>query len=73
VPNGSTADGAKLQLWDCNGSAAQKWVYSGANDIVNPQANKCVDATGQSSADLTRLQLWTCSGNANQKWTAPRA
>jgi hypothetical protein len=39
------------------------------NDIVNPQANKCLDVTGNSSANGTRLQIWTCSGGANQKWT----
>ncbi|MEH0829770.1 RICIN domain-containing protein, partial [Micromonospora sp. CPCC 205714] len=35
---------------------------------VNPQANKCLDATGPSSADGTRLQIWDCTGAANQKW-----
>ncbi|NED85177.1 ricin-type beta-trefoil lectin domain protein, partial [Streptomyces sp. SID11233] len=69
VPSGSTANGAKLQLWDCNGSGAQQWVVTGAKDIVNPQADKCVDATDNSSANGTRAQLWTCAGTANQKWT----
>jgi hypothetical protein len=42
-----------------------------ANDVVNPNANKCLDATGMSSANGTRLQIWACTGAANQKWTAP--
>ena len=25
VTGGSTADGTKLQIWDCNGTAAQAW------------------------------------------------
>jgi glucosylceramidase len=38
---------------------------------VNVSANKCMDATGQSSASGTRAQTWTCTGNPNQKWTTP--
>jgi predicted chitinase len=71
VTSGGTADGTTVQLYDCNGSAAQKWAVSSANDIVNPQANKCLDVTGNNSANGTRLQIWTCSGGANQKWSAP--
>ena len=66
----STANGAAIQLYTCNGTGAQKWSYnSSSHDIVNTAANKCLDATGQSSADGTRLQIWTCTGTSNQKWT----
>jgi hypothetical protein len=71
VSGGSTADGAQVQLWTCNGSGAQRWTVTAARDIVNPQANKCLDVTGNNSADATRLQIWTCGGGANQKWTTP--
>ena len=40
-----------------------------ADDLVNPQANKCLDVTGNNSANATPLQIWTCTGAANQKWT----
>ncbi|MFD7751907.1 RICIN domain-containing protein, partial [Streptomyces sp. NPDC059757] len=36
-------------------------------------ADKCMDATGNSSANGTRLQIWTCAGTANQKWTVNAA
>jgi hypothetical protein len=36
---------------------------------VNPQANKCLDVTGNNSANATPLQTWTCTGAANQEWT----
>ncbi len=65
----STANGAQLQLWDCSAGPNQRWTVTGARDIVNPQADKCMDATGNSSANGTRAQLWTCTGAANQKWT----
>ncbi|MFC0108504.1 family 16 glycosylhydrolase [Kibdelosporangium aridum] len=67
---GGTANGTLVQLWDCNGSGAQQWAISGANDIVNIQANKCLDVTGNNSANGTRLQIWECTGGANQKWNA---
>jgi beta-glucanase (GH16 family) len=67
---GGTANGTVVQLWDCNGSGAQNWAISGANDIVNIQANKCLDVSGNNPANGTRLQIWECTGAANQKWNA---
>ncbi|WP_214107658.1 ricin-type beta-trefoil lectin domain protein [Acrocarpospora catenulata] len=64
---GSTANGAAIQLAHCSGNPAQQFVLSGAGDLVNPQANKCVDVTGFGGTG-TPLQLWQCNGGANQKW-----
>ena len=69
-PGGSTANGAKVQLWDCNGTGAQVGRHR-RHDIVNPQANKCLDATGPSSADGTRLQIWACTGGAQPEVDGP--
>jgi hypothetical protein len=71
VTAGSTANGAKVQLYDCNGTGAQQWRVTAANDIVNPQSNKCLDATNWGTANGTRLQIWDCTGGANQKWHVP--
>jgi glucosylceramidase len=69
VTSASTADGAKVQLYDCNGTAAQQWSYnSSTGDVVNTAANKCLDVTGNTSTNGTRAQIWTCTGAANQKW-----
>ncbi|MFJ6197459.1 ricin-type beta-trefoil lectin domain protein [Micromonospora sp. NPDC092111] len=65
---GSTANGAVIQLANCSGNPAQQFVLSGAGDLVNPQANKCVDVQDWNSADGARLLLWECHGGANQKW-----
>jgi streptogrisin C len=64
---GSTANGAAIQLAGCSGNPAQQFVLTGAGDLVNPQANKCVDVTGWGGAG-TPLELWDCTGGANQKW-----
>jgi hypothetical protein len=71
VAAAATNDGAKVQLYDCNGTAAQKWYFTPAFDIVNPNADKCLDLTGNSTADFTKVQLWSCTGGSNQKWAAP--
>ncbi len=43
-------------------------VLTGAGDLINPQANKCVDVRDWNSANGAKLQLWDCAGTANQKW-----
>ncbi|GAA4473805.1 ricin-type beta-trefoil lectin domain protein [Phytohabitans houttuyneae] len=65
---GSTAPGAVIQLAGCSGNPAQQFVLTAAGDLVNPQANKCVDVSGWNSADGARLITWDCHGGANQKW-----
>lgn len=65
---GSRDNGAVIQLATCSGNPAQQFVLSGAGDLVNPQANKCVDVQGWNSANGARLIQWECTGGANQKW-----
>ena len=69
--SGSTANGADVQLWDCNGTGAQVWQAQSNQTLRNPQSNKCLDARGNSSADGTRLQIWDCFAGANQRWILP--
>ncbi|ACU35798.1 ricin-type beta-trefoil lectin domain protein [Actinosynnema pretiosum subsp. pretiosum] len=64
---GSRDNGAAIQLATCSGNPAQQFVLSGAGDLVNPQANKCVDITG-SWGSGSALQQWECTGKSNQKW-----
>ncbi|MGW9435544.1 ThuA domain-containing protein [Streptomyces sp. NPDC055607] len=68
VDNSLTADGTKIQLWTCNGTAAQKWTV--AADGTVKALGKCLDVSGGGSADGTKVQLWTCNGTGAQKWTS---
>jgi len=71
VAGASSADGTAVQLYDCNGTAAQQWTVG--TDGTIRALGKCLDVTGSSTADGAKLQLWTCSGAANQKWTVSAA
>ncbi|MGW7282792.1 PQQ-dependent sugar dehydrogenase, partial [Streptomyces sp. NPDC054844] len=68
VDDAGTADGTQVQVWTCNGSAAQDWTVAG--DGTLKALGKCLDVSGGGSADGTRIQLWTCNGTGAQKWAA---
>ncbi|MEV7039292.1 ricin-type beta-trefoil lectin domain protein [Amycolatopsis sp. NPDC051061] len=71
VANGSSTNGAAVQLYDCNGSTAQQWTVG--TDGTIRALGKCLDVTGQSTADGAQLQLWDCGSTANQRWAATAA
>ena len=68
VRGGATADGTQVQLYTCNGSAAQTWTVT-PNSTVKA-LGKCLDVSGGGSADGTKIQLWTCNGTGAQNWSA---
>ncbi|MFD6417892.1 ricin-type beta-trefoil lectin domain protein [Streptomyces sp. NPDC060194] len=68
VDNSGTADGTKIQIWTCNGTAAQYWSLPG-DDTVRV-LGKCLDVSGGGTADGTKVQLWNCNGTGSQKWQA---
>jgi beta-glucanase (GH16 family) len=67
VRGGNSADGAAIQIWDCNGGETQRWTRSGSTVRAY---GKCLDIIGGgASAPGTRVGLWTCHGGQNQDWT----
>jgi len=71
VAGANTANGTQVQLWDCNGTAAQRWTM--ASDGSIRALGKCLDVSGGSTADGARVQLWDCNGTGAQRWTATAA
>lgn len=67
VAGANAADGTPVQLYDCNGSTAQKWSRPGDGTIR--ALGKCLDIAGGGTADGTKLQIANCSGNPAQQWT----
>ncbi|MER7673736.1 ricin-type beta-trefoil lectin domain protein [Kitasatospora sp. NPDC096128] len=62
----STANGTAVQLWDCNGGAAQVWTWS--NGTLTHDG-KCLDVTGGATTNGTPVELWDCNAGPNQQWT----
>lgn len=64
----STANGAAVQLYDCNGTTAQQWTVG--SDGTIRALGKCLDVTSAGTANGTTVQLWDCNGSNAQKWSA---
>jgi hypothetical protein len=71
VPSSNFVDGARLQMWTCNGTNAQKWTFTGGA-LVSP-SGKCVDVASGGTANGTAIQLWTCNGTAAQQFVLSSA
>jgi len=71
VPNANFADGVRVQMWGCNGSAAQRW--TAANGRMETGNGKCLDAAGAGTGNGTPIQIANCSGNAAQQWVLSAA
>lgn len=72
VVSASTADGAEVAQYGCNGGANQRWVLQdrgdGYHQITAQHSGKCLDVDGVSTADNARIIQWPCNGGANQQW-----
>ncbi|MFF8270538.1 ricin-type beta-trefoil lectin domain protein [Streptomyces sp. NPDC016562] len=60
---GAATPGAKVQVWDCNGSTAQKWTFR-ADGTVGLPFGGCMDATNSGRDNGTPIQWNTCWGTA---------
>jgi glucosylceramidase len=67
VAGANSANGTAVQLYGCNGTAAQRWAV-GADGTIRA-LGKCLDVAGNSTADGATAQIWDCTGGANQQWT----
>jgi len=64
----STANGNKIQMWDCTGGVNQQWTVE-SNGTLQVYG-KCLDITGANYNNGTLIELWDCNGGANQQWQA---
>jgi hypothetical protein len=70
LANNSATPGNVVQVYDCNGSPAQKWTFN-VNGTLNIGGG-CLDATNAGTGNGTLVQWQVCNGNAAQIWL-PRA
>jgi chitinase len=66
VASASSADGAAVQLYTCNGTTAQSWTVG--TDSTLRALGKCMDVTSAGTANGTQVQLWDCNGSGSQVW-----
>ncbi|RZU74443.1 beta-glucanase (GH16 family) [Micromonospora kangleipakensis] len=67
IPGANPVDGAKLQIWDCNTTAAQAWTF--ASDGTVRAMDKCMDPAWAGTANGTEVNLVSCNGNPAQRFT----
>ncbi|WP_061293264.1 extracellular catalytic domain type 1 short-chain-length polyhydroxyalkanoate depolymerase [Herbidospora cretacea] len=67
ISGASQANGAIVQIWDCNGQANQRWTSTAANEL-RIYGGKCLDVSGNSTANGAAVSIWDCNGQNNQKW-----
>jgi len=66
VAGANSADGTTVQLYTCNGTAAQQWTRS--TDGTLRALGKCLTLAGGATADGTKTQISNCNGAAAQQW-----
>ncbi|MFG6200646.1 ThuA domain-containing protein [Nonomuraea sp. JJY05] len=68
VAGANTADSTKVQMYECNGTDAQKWTIDSTTGTIKA-LGKCLDVRGAVTADGTKVQIYTCNNTNAQKWT----
>jgi O-glycosyl hydrolase len=68
VAGASSANGTAVQLYTCNGTAAQQWTVG--TDGTVKALGKCLDVAAASSTNGTKVQIYDCNGTTAQQWAA---
>ncbi|MDQ0772133.1 putative chitinase [Streptomyces aurantiacus] len=71
VAAANSADGTAVQLFDCNGTDAQR--VSKRGDGTLRVFDKCLDVVDAGTDAGTAIQLWNCNGGPNQQWVVTEA
>ncbi|MDQ2813113.1 MAG: ricin-type beta-trefoil lectin domain protein [Actinomycetota bacterium] len=69
IDGNGTANGTKVELYDCNGVGGQQWVPQANGSLLNPQSGRCLDDPSGNITNGTPLQIYDCNGNAAQVFT----
>jgi hypothetical protein len=67
VAGANSANGTPVQLYDCNGTDAQRWTLG--TDGTLRALGKCLDIADWGTANGAQVQIWDCNpGQSNQTW-----
>ena len=67
VAGGVNANRTNVQIFDCNGTASQRWFVNPRNEIRSIMG-RCLDVVGGVNANRTNVQIFDCNGTASQRW-----
>lgn len=60
-------NGARVQVWDCNGTIQQTWAFAGR--AIKSGAGKCLDVHAPDQRNNgAKVQVWDCNGSPQQTW-----
>lgn len=63
-------NGAKVQVWECNGSDQQVWVELDGSRAIFSLAGKCLDVHAPDQrVNGAKVQVWDCNRSAQQTWS----
>ncbi|SHG04488.1 ricin-type beta-trefoil lectin domain protein [Streptoalloteichus hindustanus] len=68
VPNQNFVAGQRVQLWNCNGSAAQTWTVDGGR--LRPTSNPDLCLSTSDTSKGSALVLSRCDGGKAQQWAS---
>jgi lysophospholipase L1-like esterase len=69
VRSSNPANGTPVQIYTCNGTAAQQWTYTpGSTGGTLRALGGCLDVTASGTANRVKIQLWQCNGAQAQRW-----
>ena len=73
LSSSNTSNGNNIQLYNCNGTNAQKWIYDGMTQtirsVINP--DKCMQIEKNSDSvygKRSNVEIWDCNGSSVQQF-----
>jgi Ricin-type beta-trefoil lectin domain/Putative Ig domain len=68
----SAANGAKVQLYTCNGASSELWeIDGGYGELSNPASGRCLEDPSSSKTNGTQLDIRSCNSAPSQNWLLP--
>jgi len=67
VRDGATADGSPVVVFQCHGSANERWFIK--SGVISENFGSCLDVQGSAPIDGSPIILVSCRGALSQQWS----
>lgn len=68
LDHNNASNGTNIQIWGCNETGAQSWVFDGGYIVLKRNPQYCLSMTSYDPKDGDNIHLWECKGKDNQEW-----